>query len=293
MDMPLLDRRRFVQTGAAALGIAGLPGLLTAEDKKLDRFGGFTVGVQTYTFRNFDLEGSLKRTKELGLHYIESFQQHIPLNAKPAQIQAILKLCKEYDIAPIAYGVQDFSKNHDANRKSFELGKALGIKYLSANPTTDAFDSLDKLCEEYKIAIAIHPHGPAGKQLHRWYSAEIIMKAVKDRNPLIGTCIDTGHIIRAAILGKKLDPATEIRTMGERNFGIHLKDNDNEAEKRGDPNSNVVFGKGALDVVSVLKALKDVKFKGSISIEYESHPKDPMPDVKACLEVMQEAVKKV
>jgi sugar phosphate isomerase/epimerase len=294
MDLHLVNRRRFLQTSAATLGVAAMPAWLKAEDKKDERFGPFTFGVQSYTFRDFDLEQCLKRTQDLGLHYIEFFQKHVPLNSKPEQIQAVLKVCKDYGVTPAGYGVQGFTKDHDANKKAFELGKALGIKYLSADPTPDAFDSLDKLCDEYKIAIAIHPHGPAGKkQLHRWYSAEIILKAVKDHHELIGTCLDTGHLIRAAILGEKLDPAQQIRVMGKRNFGIHLKDNDNEAEKRGDPDSNVVFGKGALDVEGVLKALKDVGFKGPISIEYESHPKDPSPDVKECLVVVEKAVKKV
>ncbi len=293
MDLSIVDRRRFLQTGAAAaFGTLGLSATLKAEEKQ-ERFGPFQFGVQSYTFREFDLEGCLKRTQELGLHAAEFYQKHVPFDSKPQQIQAILKLCKEYGVKPAGYGVQRFTKNHDENRKAFELGKALGIKYLSADPTPDAFDSLDKLCDEYKIAIAIHPHGPAGKQLHHWYSAEIIMKAVKDHHELIGTCLDTGHLIRAAILGKKLDPAEEIRTMGKRNFGIHLKDNDNAAEKRGDPNSNVVLGKGVLDVVGVLKALKDVGFKNPISIEYESHPANPSPDVKECLVVVEQAVKKV
>ena len=32
---------------------------------------------------------------------------------------------------------------------------------FSADPDPDSFDSLDKLCDEYKIAIGIHPHGPS------------------------------------------------------------------------------------------------------------------------------------
>jgi sugar phosphate isomerase/epimerase len=295
MDFQGLNRRRFLQTSASALALAAVPATLKAEEKKKDdRFAGFTVGVQSYTFRNFNLEQCLKRIQDLALHYAEFYNAHVPFKSNPEQIKAILKLCGDYDVKPIAYGVQSFTKNHDENKKNFELGKALGIKYLSADPTPDAFDSLDKLCDEYKIAIAIHPHGPAGGgKLHRWYSAEVIMDAVKDHHELIGTCLDTGHLIRAAILDKKLDPAQQIRHMGARNFGIHLKDNDNELEKRGDPNSNVVFGKGALDVTSVLQALKDVKFKGSISIEYESNPKDPFADVKECLAVLEKAAKKV
>ena len=174
-----------------------MPSLLRREEKD-DPFGGFTLGCQSYTFRNFDLEQALKRIKDLGLHYVEFYPDSTATRstATPEQIKAILKLCKDYDITPIAFGVQSFTKDHDANKKLFEFGKALGIKTFSADPDPDSFDSLDKLCDEYKIAIAIHPHGPQGNKLHRWYSAEVILAAVKDHNALIGTCLDTGHLIR-------------------------------------------------------------------------------------------------
>ena len=54
--------------------------------------------------------------------------------------------------------------------------------------------------------------------------------------------------------------------MGARNFGLHLKDHDN------DKRTDVVFGKGSLDVVSVLRALREVKFTGYIALEYEANP---------------------
>jgi len=281
------DRRCFLQAGAAALGLSALPNLLSGEEKKDDPFGGFKFGAQSYTFREFDTEQALKRMQELGLHYVEFFQKHAPLSSSPEQIAALLKLCKEYQVTPLAWGVQHFSNNTDANRKVFEFGKALGIKMFSADPDPDSFDSLDKLCEEYQISIGIHPHGPQGKKEHRWYSAQVILKAVKDHNALIGTCLDTGHLIRAAQLGDKLDPVEQIQLMGKRNFGLHLKDHDNERH------TDVVYGKGVLDVPGVLKALREVKFHGMISIEYEANPKDPMADVAACVQVVKESVKKL
>jgi sugar phosphate isomerase/epimerase len=278
-----LDRRRFLGAGASALALAAVPAF--SAGSKDDPFGGFRVGAQSYTFRKFNLENALKRMKELGLKYGEFYQAHCPLTDKPTAIKAFLKLCKEYDVTPLAWGVQGFTKDHDQNKKYFEFAKALGLKMLSADPSPDSFDSLDKLCEEYKIAIGIHPHGPSGRGLHRWYSAEVILKAVKDHNPLIGSCLDTGHLIRAAQLGKKLDPAQQIRLMGKRNFGIHLKDHDNTKKV------DVIFGKGVLDVPAVLKALKEVKFTGLISIEYEASENNPSPDVKACVAVVKDAVK--
>jgi sugar phosphate isomerase/epimerase len=200
----------------------------------------------------------------------------------------LVRLCKEYDITPRVWGVQRFTKDHDANRKSFEYARRLGLQAMSANPDPDAFDSLDKLCEQYKIAIGIHPHGPVGGgRLDRWYSAELILAAVKNHHPLIGACLDTGHLIRSRQLGKVLEPADQIRVMGERNFGLHLKDHDNKRKE------DVPFGKGSLDVPAVLRALRDVKFKGMISIEYEANPADPTADVRECLVTFKESVRKL
>ena len=281
------SRRDFLRFGAAAVSACAVPSLLTAKD--VDAFGGFKVGAQSYTFRQFKLEQAVKMIADCGLHYVEFYSGHVPLNSTPEQIKAVQSLCKDNDITPIAYGVQQFTKDADANRKNFEFGAALGVKYLSADPTPDSFDSLDKLVEEYKIAIAIHPHGPSGKGRHRWWSAEIIMAAVKDHNKLIGTCLDTGHLIRMAQLGEMLDPAQQIKVMGARNFGMHLKDHDNKRK------TDVIFGKdgGVLDMVSVLKALTEVKFTGSLSIEYEAKASEPSEDVKACVEVFKDSVKKL
>jgi sugar phosphate isomerase/epimerase len=282
-----ITRREFLHTSAALVG-AGLAGVALAQEKTAAPFGGFTVGVQSYCFRNFNREQALKRIADLGLNYVEFYQKHAPPESTPEQVTAILNLCKEYKVTPVAFGVQRFTKDHAANKRLFDFGQALGVKHFSADPDPDSFDSLDKLCEEYKISIAIHPHGPVGGgKLHRWWSAEEILKAVKDRHPLIGSCLDTGHLIRAAQLGQKLDPAQQVRVMGARNFGMHLKDHDNEKK------TDVIYGKGALDVPAVLKALKEVNFKGWISIEYEANPDNPSPDMAACLEVLRQAVKQV
>ena len=159
--MSTLSRRTFLKTTAAAGAALLAPRSLTAAQP--DAFGGFKLGVQSYTFRKFDLEPALKRISELGLKYAEFYQEHIPPKSSPDKLKAILALCKEYEVTPAAFGVQRFTKNHDENKKLFDFGKALGIKTFSADPDPDSFDSLDKLCDEFKTPIAIHPHGPTGR----------------------------------------------------------------------------------------------------------------------------------
>jgi len=282
MSSPALNRRAFL--GASAAGLLSLPRFATAEET-----GKIGLGAQSYTFREFDLEQALKQMKELGLKYAEFYSKHIPPDSNEEKLNGILALCKEYGVTPVGFGVSQFTKDHDANKKLFDFGKKIGLKYLSADPSPDSFDSLDKLCEEYKIAIAIHPHGPSGKGRHRWWSAEIIMKAVKDHNKLIGACLDTGHLLRMAQLGEKLDPAEQVRVMGDWNLGVHLKDHDNKRKE------DVVFGDptGSLDVAALFKALREVKFTGAVSIEYEAHKDNPLPDMKKCVEYVRKTVEKL
>ncbi|MCU0704668.1 MAG: sugar phosphate isomerase/epimerase [Fimbriiglobus sp.] len=285
----MLSRRSFLAGTTAAVAAAALP-RLSAADNDANPYGGFTVGVQSYTFRKFDLERALKAMQGLGVRHAEFYRGHIPTDSTGDKLKAIKKLLAEYGVSPVSFGVEGFSKNADQCKKLFAFAAELGVKYLSADPDPDSLDTLDKLVAEYKIAIAIHPHGPVGnKMMHRWKSAEFIMKAVKDHHELIGTCLDTGHLIRSAQIGVDLDPAAEVKTMGARNFGLHLKDHDNQRK------TDVVFGDktGKLDVPGVLKALKEVKFKGYIAIEYEANENDPTADVKACLAYLKDQVKKL
>ncbi len=288
-----MNRRSFLKGAAAASAtLAGLAPALYASPPQQDPYGGFTVGMQSYTFRNFNLEQALRRIQELGLHHVEFFRGHVPTNSTPAQIQAVQALCRRYGITPVAFGVESFTSDHNANRRIFEFARALGVRGLSADPTPDAFDSLDRLVQEFNINIAIHPHGPVGNnQLHRWYSAEVILNAVRNHNARIGTCLDTGHLIRAGQppFNRHLDPPAEIRAMGARNFGIHLKDHNNRTHR------DVVFGRdgGVLNIPAVLRVLREVRFHGWISVEYEANPDNPSPDVRACLDVLRGAVRQL
>src|SRR5262245_16247658 len=119
MSNPTLPSRREFLAASAAAATALAVGSGRAADAS--PYGSWNIGAQSYSFRDFELEGALKNYQTLGLKYAEFFSKHIPLNSTPAQIQAVMNTCKQYGVTPAAYGVQSFTKDHDANRKNFEL----------------------------------------------------------------------------------------------------------------------------------------------------------------------------
>ena len=267
--------------GAAGVSWFDVPrvlGALAADDP----FGGFPIGVQSYSFRNFNAVEAFRHIHGMGVHYAELYSKHLPLDANDEQMAETKKLLADAGIKLSGHGVTGFTKDHAANKKVFDFAKRAGIKNLTADPAPDSFDSLEKLVAEYDVRIAIHNHGPG----HRYDKLEQVQKAVKDRHPLIGVCVDMGHVIRT-----KEDPVKWIRELGPRVFATHLKDD----VKQDGGSHNVVIGKGHLDVVGVFQALKDVKFPadGDLALEYESNPANPVDDMKACLAVAKEAIAKV
>jgi inosose dehydratase len=281
-----LSRRRFLAISAAAAAGAtwfDIPQVLAKANLLADDpWGGFPLGAQSYSLREFDVVAAVRHLQGMGLHYAEFYNKHLDVKASDDKIAETLKLLKDADIKLAGHGVHGFGKDHEANRKLFEFAKKIGVRVITANPTPDSYDSLEKLVAEYDIRIAIHNHGPGAL----FDKLDSVKKAVAGRHKNFGACVDCGHFIRSGE-----DPVKCVLELGDRVFGVHIKD---EKEANTSRSANVVIGKGHLDVVGLFKALRKVKFPadGSLALEYEANPKDPITDMKACLEVAKEAIAK-
>ena len=63
-----------MQTSACAGAVAALPALAGAAQVAQpanDAFGGFTVGIQSYSYRNFSRERAFEQIQKLGLRFVE------------------------------------------------------------------------------------------------------------------------------------------------------------------------------------------------------------------------------
>ena len=285
MNRPALSlgsRREFLQWTAAAAGaVTFSPTVSFAADA--DPYGGFKVGIQSYSLRGFDGKTAMQHSQKLGLKYWESFRNHIAMDTSPEKVAAVKAMLKEHGIALLAFGVESFNENEGAARKAFDFAKAMGVMSISADPKKDkaTFDLLDKLVAEYDIAIAIHNHGPKAS----YDKVTDVQTWVKDRHPKIGACVDTGHYLRS-----DEDPVEVIEKLGKRVFGVHLKDVKNLP---GGGKKFTILGEGDLRLADCLKSLKKLDYKYSLSLEYEENEKNPIADIELCLKAVQDAVKKI
>jgi sugar phosphate isomerase/epimerase len=238
------------------------------------------MGLQSYSLRGIgpggkpDLDAALAATRELGLHYWESYPAHIPMTSDPAAMAAVKKKLEDAGVTVLGYGVVPFRNDRDAARKTLEFARQMGFEYVSADPTPDSFEMLDKLVEEYGVNLGIHNHGPG----HRWAKIDAIAAAIKDHSPRIGCCVDTGHFLRS-----REDPVRAVEVFGRRVYGVHLKD-------VKDATTFTLMGAGDLRTADLLKTLARLNYRSGLNLEYEENPKAPMDDIRACLKVTRDAI---
>jgi len=240
-------------------------------------YTGYVMGAQSYSFRHFKFAESLTKLKELGLNNMEFCSAHFPPDASAPGFADVKKTIEGSGVKVVAFGVENFTKDDAANRKKFEFAKALGIGILSASPAPDSFDSLDSLCKEFNIKIAIHNHGPNDKL---YGLVANTLKAIEGRGPMIGACVDTGHVIRS---GEK--PHEVVKALGARVHSLHLKDWIFNGEEQ-------IPGNGELDMPALARELKALKFTGPIDLEYEKSEENPVPDMRIGLKNWEDACKK-
>src|SRR5437588_467006 len=145
------SRRRFLLSAGAAGAALGLGRQSAAWDGRSPdgrQSGGLALGLQSYTLREFPVERAIELAKELGFAHVEFTRLHVSADTPVAKIDTIKRKMADLGLRISAQGVNPLSKDHAANRRVFELAKRLGNRNISADPSEDSFDSLDKLVAE-------------------------------------------------------------------------------------------------------------------------------------------------
>jgi sugar phosphate isomerase/epimerase len=248
------------------------------------RINGLAIGCQAYTFNRFSAFEAIEKTAAAGAKVIEFYPGQKLSPAEPgtkldhhAPTETLAKVkakLSEHGVTAVAYGVVGLSKDEAESRKVFEFCKALGIRVINTE-STDAIDTFEKLVKEYDIQVGFHNHPKRENDAnYKVWDPNYIVELVKDRDPRIGACADTGHWMRS-----DLKPLECLRILKGRIVSSHLKD----LNGFGKGVHDVPYGTGAAGMPALLAELKAQGFDGPASIEYEHNWENSLPEVTQCI----------
>lgn len=298
--MNLLDRRTFLQTAGAAVAAAAWAGqgrsVLAADVAPLSTPTaarlGWQVAIEMYTFRSISLYEALEKIAAMGVQHVEP-GFFLKLDSKRPELQTNENLSpelrKEMKQRMADYGVTmsnfygNVGTDADAAKKIFEFVKEMGGQTVVSEPPPEAFDMVEKLCDEYQLNFGIHNHPKAPN--YTYWNPENVMAVCEGRSKRIGACVDTGHWIRS---GLQVMPC--LKVMEGRIVTFHLKD----VAEFGKPEArDVPLGEGLADYKGVLKELKRQGFRGVMPIEYEHESDQLVEDVRKCVTFVEQTAKQL
>ncbi len=268
--------KRLIPLVLAGLILGAAP-LAKGQECGADKLG-WQLGIHAYTFKNFPFPEAVDKTKALGIQYM-GVSGSINLGGKlkrthlmtDEELASVRKKLNEAGIKLVNWGVVQLPADEAQSRVVFDMAKKLGVDTLIAEPEPNALDTVEKLCKEYQIKVAIHNHPKPS----RYWNPEAVLEALKGRSPLIGACADTGHWSRSG-----LDPVECLKKLEGRIINLHFKDvNEKGDGKTRSKAHDVPWGTGVCNVKAMLAELKRQKFRGAFCVEYEHNWDNSSPEI--------------
>jgi sugar phosphate isomerase/epimerase len=253
------------------------------------RINGVAVSVQAWSFNKFTAFEAIEKTSKSGAKAIELFpgqklspssDEKIGPGLSDAGMQALQAHLKANGVSAVAFGVAGIPNNEAEARKLFQFLKTLGIQCINTE-STDAIDIAEKMAKEFDIRVGYHNHPRRDNDPnYKVWDPNYILQLVKDRDPRVGACADSGHWVRTG-----LDPVECLKILRGRIVSAHFKD----LHEKGSGGHDVPWGTGISNASAQLNQLKTTGFDGSLSVEYEYKWDDNLAEVTQCVEFVKSA----
>lgn len=263
-----LSRRAWLGTAAAAAAWTTLgpsTGLRADSSRQLTVGPSLTLGVASYSMREFTLDRALEMARALGVTSMTFKDVHIPRTDPPEITRALSAKIRAAGITIRGGGTITLPNDPAQIRKAFEYASHAGFPLIFVAPDPAALDTIEQMAKTFNITVAIHNHGPEDEH---WPRPQDAYAAVKSRDRRLGLCIDIGHTLRTGT-----DPVQACRECRDRLYDLHVKD----LRKKTDKDSQVEVGRGVIDFPALFKTLIDIGYQGQVGLEYEINAKDPLP----------------
>jgi sugar phosphate isomerase/epimerase len=275
------EMSKWMKVATAVLIVGACVGIAGAQTEEKWR-----LAMQTWSFSEFTFVEAVAKTNSVGLKYIEAYPDQrfsvekpdvkVNPNMTAEQRQEVKQMLKDNGLTLTCYGVITPGSEQEW-RKVFDFAKDMDFETIVSEPPESAMEMIDKLCNEYKIGVAIHNH-PRPSQ---YWDPNMVLKVCQGRSRWIGACADTGHWMRSS-----LDPLKAVQMLGEagRIRSFHFKDLNKFGVNDYETAHDVPWGAGVGKPKEILTALARLGFEGTFSIEYEYNWYNNVPEIAKCVE---------
>ncbi|MCL2624663.1 MAG: sugar phosphate isomerase/epimerase [Planctomycetaceae bacterium] len=285
----MTSRRNFLKRSSLGLGTlvlgASLPRFALADaatdkaattDAATDK-ADLKLAVQTWSFRLFDLDEAVQKTRQAGIHYIEIAGgtrikgENKRTSAMTADERKWLQtVLADNDVTAISLG------GCQGTPQEFDFAAEMGLTTLQGEPPFDTLVELSRRAEEYKVRFVLHNHPSPSRY---WNYKEVLTK-LDGCGEWLGFCPDTGHQMRSGI-----DPLIAVRELKGRIYSVHLKDLNDYGFVNSTDRSHlhdVPWGTGKGRVEAILRELIAQKVQGPVIVEYEHHWENNVAEIAEC-----------
>ena len=260
------------------------------------RYRGVLVGVQSYSFRDRDLDGLIAGMDELGLTSCELWEAHVePRELRTPETREELRrwrltvpldhfrsIRERFDSVGIGLNSYNISfKDHfsdDEIDRGFVMAKALGVPAITSSAHVNSVPRIARMAARHGIPVAMHNHSRVDP--NEFSSPDDFASAIaKGDGRSITANLDIGHFTAA-----NHDAVAYLREHHDVITTVHLKD------RKRDDGPNVPWGEGDAPIREILTMLRDERWDIPANIEYEYRGDDTVTEVGRCLDYCREAL---
>ena len=209
---------------ATQFGLGNLPAPTTPSAKvtpsiRAQERLGWRLGLGPAASEGGTLFEAIDRAAALGLLYVSGSrtQRLSPDISRPfderlsddERRQIRLKL-DAAGVRLLTYRVRTMPSDERGRRKVFKFARRMGVEAIIAEPSPEALDSIQGLCTEFDVRLALSQGDKHPREL---------LRMCRGRDERIGVCLDT-----ASLVGAGAPPVEVVRALGERLTIVSLND---------------------------------------------------------------------
>jgi hypothetical protein len=257
----MTTRRNFLKLagiGAVTASLPAVPAVAKAMPSTPPTRELFNIGVAGYSFYGYngDIDKDIEILKAVEVKYVTLKDFQLPYDCTKAQADDVIGKFGAAGIDPYGLGVIDMRNEKEVDQ-AIAYAQTAGRKMIIAAPRANVLQYLENKIKNTNIRVAIHNHGPEDKTFP---DIDSIYEKIKNMDKKMGICHDIGHTFRCGH-----NPAEMFLKYQDRVYDIHFKDVDRPVAE----GKTVVNGRGGIDFISFVKALRKAKYSGNASLEFE------------------------